>query len=150
MGEEFQSVPSYTPSCLVQLRTCSCPKFSRRSTDSLENPTLHIVHERFGSRSDPGIHGHLHYPNDLNGPLNETTRNKIRQYHTDYNNLPINTNSFMTVIVSTSGCLHSEFVCLYFYNHIGKLIAFLQLQEFRFFNLPVSFITPTLIYKYSM
>jgi hypothetical protein len=71
---------------------------------------LHITHERFGSRSDPSINGHLHYLNDLNRLLNETVTDKIRQYHTDYNNRSSNTISFMPDITSTSGCLHSEFV----------------------------------------
>ncbi len=75
---------------------------------------LHIDHDRFGSSSDPSINGHLHYPNDLDGSLKETATDKIRQYHTDYNNRPSNSISFMSVIVSTSGCLHSELVCLLF------------------------------------
>ena len=32
---------------------------------------LRIAHDRFGSSSDPSIHGHLHYPNDLDGSLKE-------------------------------------------------------------------------------
>jgi hypothetical protein len=31
---------------------------------------LRIVHERFASRSDPSLNGHLHYPNDIDGSLN--------------------------------------------------------------------------------
>jgi hypothetical protein len=38
---------------------------------------LHIVHERFGSSTDPSIHGHLNYPNDLDMPLNEVVTDKI-------------------------------------------------------------------------
>ena len=30
---------------------------------------LRIDHDRWGSSSDPSINGHLHYPNDLDGPL---------------------------------------------------------------------------------
>ncbi len=45
---------------------------------------LHIAHERVGSSSDPIINGHLRYPNDLDGPLNEAAADKIRQYHADY------------------------------------------------------------------
>ena len=75
---------------------------------------VHIVHERFGSRSDPSINGHLHYPHDLDGSLNEADADKIRQYLADYNNRPSNVISFMTVIASTSGCLHGEFVLLLF------------------------------------
>ncbi len=75
---------------------------------------LRISHERFGSSSDPSINGHLHYPNDLDGPLNETAVDKIHQYLADYNNRPSNAISFMPAIARTSGCLHSEFVCLLF------------------------------------
>ncbi len=41
---------------------------------------LRIAHDRFGSSSDPNINGHLHYPNDLDGSLNEAAAAKIRQY----------------------------------------------------------------------
>ena len=75
---------------------------------------LRIVHELWESISDPRINGHLHYPNDIDRSLNEATTDKIRKYHTDYNNNPPNYISFMSVIVSTSGCLHSELVCLLF------------------------------------
>ena len=56
----------------------------------------------------------LHYPNDLDGSLNETVAAKIRQYRADYNNRPSNSISFMPVIASTSGSLHSELVHLLF------------------------------------
>jgi hypothetical protein len=32
---------------------------------------LHITQDKFGSSSDPNLNGHLHYPNDLDGSLNE-------------------------------------------------------------------------------
>ena len=32
---------------------------------------LLIIHERFGTSSDPSINGHLHSAHDLDGPLNE-------------------------------------------------------------------------------
>ena len=51
---------------------------------------LHIVHERWGSSSDPSINGHLHYPNDIDRSLNETVTDKIRKYRVDYNNNPPN------------------------------------------------------------
>jgi hypothetical protein len=47
---------------------------------------LHIVHDRFGSNSDPSLNGHLHYPNDIDKSLNEDVTDKIRKYRTDYNN----------------------------------------------------------------
>ena len=47
-------------------------------------------------------------------PFHETAADKISQYRADYNNRPSKDISFMTVITSTSGCLHSEFVRLLF------------------------------------
>ena len=68
---------------------------------------IHIAHGRFGSGSDPSINGHLnklHYPNDLDGSLNEAAADKIRQYLTDYNNRPSNTISFMSPMVPVHTC----------------------------------------------
>ena len=62
--------------------------------------------------------------------LNEAAADKIRKYRADYNNIPPNAISSMPAIAGTSGRLHSEFVRLLFYKLIGKLTAFLQLQEF--------------------
>ena len=38
---------------------------------------LRITHDRFGSRSDPSLNGHLHYPNDIDKSLNEVAVDKI-------------------------------------------------------------------------
>jgi hypothetical protein len=46
-------------------------------------PDLHIDHDRFGSRSDPNLNGHLHYPNDTGRSLNEDVTDKIRKYRSD-------------------------------------------------------------------
>ena len=67
-----------------------------------------------GSRSDPSINGHLHYPNDIDRSLNEAAADKIRKYRADYNNNPPSSVAFMPIIASTSGRLHSEFVRLLF------------------------------------
>ena len=75
---------------------------------------LRIAHDRFGSSSDPSINGHLHYPNDIDRSLNEAATDKIRKYHADYNNNPPSSVVFSPTIPSTSGRLHSEFVCLLF------------------------------------
>jgi hypothetical protein len=75
---------------------------------------LRIVHERWGSSTDPTLNGHLHYPNDLDKPQNEVGTDKIRKYLTDCNLNPPNTISFMSGIVSTSGRLHIEFVRILF------------------------------------
>jgi hypothetical protein len=75
---------------------------------------LRISHDPFGSNSDPSLYGHLHYPNDLDGPLNEVVSDKILQYLTYYNNRPSKDISFMTDIPSTSGRLNCEYVLLLF------------------------------------
>ncbi len=72
--------------------------------------------------------------NNLDGTLNESTTDKIRQYLSDYNNRPSNSISFMTVITSTSGCLHSELVRLLFLQTHRETDRFfassgVQLQE---------------------
>ncbi len=71
---------------------------------------LHITHDRFGSSYDPSLHGHLHYPNDINKSQNEDVTDKIRKYRDDYNNNPPITVSFMSVIGSTSGRSSTECV----------------------------------------
>jgi hypothetical protein len=75
---------------------------------------LRITHDRFRNSSDLNLNGHLHYPNDIDKSLNETTSDKIRKYRTDYNNKPPNTIFFIHVVTSTSGRLHSDFVRLLF------------------------------------
>ena len=91
---------------------------------------LRITHDRFGSTSDPSINGHLHYPDDINRSLNETVTDKIRKYHTHYNNNPPKSISFVPDIDSTSGRLHSEFVHLLFLQDHRETDRFLQFQEF--------------------
>ncbi len=75
---------------------------------------IRITHERFDSSSDPSLNGHLNYPNDIDKSLNEVATDKIRNYHVDYKNNPPKTISFMTDFPSTSGRIHSDFVCLLF------------------------------------
>jgi hypothetical protein len=77
---------------------------------------LRIVHDRFGSSSDPILNGQLHYhiTQDIDKSLNEAAADKIRKYRADYNKNPPNAISFMPAIASTSGRLHSEFIRLLF------------------------------------
>ena len=93
---------------------------------------LRIAHDRVGSSADPSLNGHLKYPNNLDQSLNEAAPDKIRKYRADYNDRTPSAVSFMPAIASTSrqtGYIVnlSDF---YSYRLIGKLIAFLQLQEF--------------------
>ncbi len=71
---------------------------------------LRIDHDRFVSSSDPILNGHLHYPNDIDKSLNEAATDKVRKFQDDYKNNPPIVDSFMTIISSTSGRLHSEFI----------------------------------------
>ena len=91
---------------------------------------LRIAHDRFGSSADPNLNGHLHYPNDMDRSLNEAVTDKIRKYPTDYNN---NTRRlsplYLMYLVRLGGYIVNLFA-FYFYRLIGKLTAFLQLQEF--------------------
>jgi hypothetical protein len=65
---------------------------------------LSIAHDRFGSSSDPSLNDHLHYPNDIDKSLNETSADKIRKYRADYNNNPP---SVVSQILSLSSHRHS-------------------------------------------
>ncbi len=75
---------------------------------------LRIVHDCFGSSSDPSLNGHLHYPNDIDKSLNEAASVDKTKYRADYNSNPPVAVAFMSAIASTSGRLHSEFVRLLF------------------------------------
>ncbi len=97
---------------------------------------LHITHDRFGSSSDPSLNGNLHYPNNIDRSLNEDADDKIRKYHTDYNNNPPNITknitSFISPIVRTSGRLHSEFVRLVFLHAHRETDRFFEASGVQF------------------
>ncbi len=75
---------------------------------------LRVDHNRVVSSTDPTLNGHLRYPNNLDQSLNDTTTDKIRRYRSDYSNNPPRGVVFMSVITSTSGRLHSEFIRILF------------------------------------
>ena len=52
---------------------------------------LRITHDRWGSTSNPLLHGHLQYPrpDDIDRPLNKDVSDKIRDYRADYSNLTL-------------------------------------------------------------
>ncbi len=99
---------------------------------------LRIAHDRFGSSSDPSLNGHLNYPNDIRRSLNEAAADKIRRYRADYNSRSSNVISFMPAIPSTSGRFIVHLCAIYSRRLIGKLITFLQLQEFSLRNMTVN------------
>jgi hypothetical protein len=73
-----------------------------------------IQNKQWPFSSDLSLNGNLRYPNDIDRSLNETVTDKIRKYHSDCNNNPPTSVSFISVIPSTSGRLHSEFIRLLF------------------------------------
>jgi hypothetical protein len=106
---------------------------------------LLIVHDRVGSSTDPTLNGQLRHPNNLDQSLNDVVVDKVREYHGDYNMNPVRSPNSVRVtlyhlcrllLVRLGGYMVnlSDF---YSYRLIGKLTAFLQLQEFRLRNQPV-------------
>jgi hypothetical protein len=93
---------------------------------------LRIDHDRFGSRSDPGLNGHLHYPNDIDKSLNEAAADKIRKYRSDYNHNPPSSVSFMPDVASTSGRLHCEFIRLLFLQVLRETDRFFSTSGVQF------------------
>jgi hypothetical protein len=93
----------------MTLRVSSSSMWTSTSTTTVLEV---VLNDRFGSSSDPTLNGTLHYPNpnDIDRSLNEVAPDKIRKYHTDYNNNPPNTISFIPAMTSTSGRLYSEFI----------------------------------------
>jgi hypothetical protein len=89
---------------------------------------LRIVHDCFGSSSDPNLNGKLHWPNDIDKSLNETNTDKIRKYRTDYNDNPPTATAFMPDIASTSGRLQSDFDRILFLQTHRETDRFLKVS----------------------
>jgi hypothetical protein len=89
---------------------------------------LRIAHDRVGSSADPTLNGHLKYPNNLDQSLNDlikygnivltTTTGRRVRYHLCLL-LPVRQAGYIVNLLD-----------FYSYRLIGKLTAFLQLQEF--------------------
>ncbi len=92
---------------------------------------LRIAHDRMGSSGDPSLNGHLKYPNNLDQSLNDADVDKIRKYRPDYNNRPPSVVSFMSLLLVRQAGYIVNLSEFYSYRIIGKLTAFLQLQEFN-------------------
>jgi hypothetical protein len=73
---------------------------------------LSITHDRFGSSSHVQQNGSLSHPQDLDGPMRvamQRKTNTYRQTYADNQNI-----SFLPAIMSTSNCMHGEFLRLLF------------------------------------
>jgi hypothetical protein len=96
---------------------------------------LRVPRDRVGSSVDPVLNGHLRYPNNLDQSLNDTVTVKLRKYRVDYNFNPSRGVGFMTIITSTSGLLHSEFIrILFLQTHRETDRFFFQFQELCLHN----------------
>jgi hypothetical protein len=84
------------------------------------------AHDRMGSSSDPSLNGHLKYPNNLDQSLNDAASDKIRKYHTDYNNRSPSVVSFMPVLLVRQTGYIVNFSEFYSYRLIGKLTVFFE------------------------
>jgi hypothetical protein len=71
------------------------------------------------------------YTNDIDKSLNEAATDKIRKYRADYACNPPSAVSFMPVIASTSGRLHSEFIRLLFLQTHRETDRFLAASGVR-------------------
>ncbi len=87
-------------------------------------------HDRVGSSADPTLNGHLKYPNNLDQSLNDQLLRK-------YGNIVLTTtigrrvwyHLCLLLRVRVGGSI-VNLLDFYSYSLIGKLTAFLQLQEF--------------------
>ncbi len=69
---------------------------------------LYIAHNRFGNSADPTLDGNLHYSNDMDRSLDETTVDKIRKYHSDYDNNSPNPLFKLIVTCNKISVVHSD------------------------------------------
>ncbi len=45
---------------------------------------LRVAHDSVGSSADPGVNGHLRYPNNVDQSLNDTTVDETRGYRGEF------------------------------------------------------------------
>ena len=91
---------------------------------------LRIAHDRFGSSSNPDLNGKLHWPNDMDKSLNEAAADKIRKYRATIIITPLMLPLLCRLLPVRLGGSIVNLSEFYSYSLIGKLTAFLQLQEF--------------------
>jgi hypothetical protein len=102
---------------------------------------LRIAHDRVGSSTDPTLNGHLRYPINLDQSLNDVAADKIRKYRADYKTTGHRVRYRLCLLLPVRlGGYIANLSDLYSDRLIGKLTAFVQLQEFslRKHNVPCS------------
>jgi hypothetical protein len=114
---------SHTSRLLTSSLSVGVPVFSWDITLLIHNKTSkqfpgpgsprHPRMSLFGSSSDPSINVHLHYPNYLDGSLNEVVVDKIRQFHTHNSSRPSNsiqTLSLGVPVPHTTQCIRDVYL----------------------------------------
>ena len=91
---------------------------------------LRIAHELWRSSSDPSLNGYLHYPADIDGTQNEAAADNVLQYRATIIFVPLTLFPLCLLLLVRLGACTVNLCAFYFYRLIGKLTAFLQLQEF--------------------
>ena len=91
---------------------------------------LRITYDRFGSISDPSLNGHLHYPTDMDRTLNEVDLTKTYNTVLTIIIVPLTLFPLCLLLPVRLDVSTMNLCAFYFYRIIGKLTAFLQLQEF--------------------
>jgi hypothetical protein len=90
---------------------------------------LHITHDRVGSSTDPTLNGQLRYPNNLDQSLNDTFADKVHKYR-DTTITPLTLYPLYRLMLVRLRSYIVNWSDFYSDSLIGKLTAFLQLQEF--------------------
>jgi hypothetical protein len=101
---------------------------------------LRIAHERWGRSSDPNLNGHLHYPNDLDGPQMRLPLTKYESTALTIISVPLTLCHLCLLLLVLRAAPTVNLCAFYFYRRIGKLTAFLQLQEFSLRNQPFTIV----------
>jgi hypothetical protein len=89
---------------------------------------LRIAHDRFGSSSDPSLNGHLHYPMDIDGSINEAAADKIQKYRADCNN-KTQIVMFRPIRMDHTNCLQVAIKTLQFQFHRARYLLCLRLHS---------------------
>ena len=94
---------------------------------------LRITPDRWESSSNPSLNGHLYYPADMDRTLNEADADRILQYRATVLTIiivPLMLFPLCLLLLVRLGVSTVNLCAFSFYRFIGKLTAFLQLQEF--------------------
>ncbi len=91
---------------------------------------LRIAHDRFGSTSDPNLNGKLHWPNDIDKSLNEAAAARSENIALTIIIIHLTLSLLCRLLPVRLGGTIVNLSEFYSYRLIGKLTAFLQLQEF--------------------